>query len=96
MLQIGHEILVTKVQVDGKELAQIKHEIGKLAKGAKNPFQFIACLMHLCGWSLSELTYSSLPISMDASSSAYKIMSYLLLDLALASRTHLVIHGGII
>ena len=78
-------------RVDGEEFEPMKSEFVKLALGAKNPFQIMEHLMHLCGWSRSELTDRSLPISMDASSSAYQIMSYFLLNVELgAKRTNLL------
>lgn len=68
-------------------------EIIDLASSSKNPYLFIASVnrflrQHLRG----DLPIGSTPISMDASSSAYQILSYFLLDEDLAQRTNLI--GG--
>jgi len=68
-------------------------EIIDLASESKSPFLFIASVnrflrQHLRG----DLPIDSTPISMDASSSAYQILSYFLLDEDLAQRTNLI--GG--
>lgn len=54
------------------------------AKGASDPYQFIAKV--LC----SE--YKGLPITQDAASSAYQIMSYLLMNEDMARKTNLIPH----
>jgi len=70
------------------------------AKDAKNPLQFIAtinsilyCFQHKCNPScipLAQEAYASIPITQDASASAYQIMSYFLLDEGLAKSTNLI------
>lgn len=61
----------------------------ELSKGAKNPFQFISDLLHIMN--LYDIENSSIiPVSMDASSSAYQIMSYLLFNDKLAISTILL------
>lgn len=65
-------------------------EVLKIAKGAKNPFQFVALFMHLSRRAQSHIYYINLPISMDASSSAYQIMSYFILNKELAISTNLI------
>lgn len=60
------------------------------AKDAKNPFQFIAQILSINGVTDDEC----IPVTQDASSSAYKIMSYLLLDVDLAKRTNLIPSEG--
>lgn len=49
----------------------------KIAKG-KNPLQFVSHFINMYPGPFQEVTYQCLPISMDASSSAYQIMSYFL------------------
>jgi DNA-directed RNA polymerase len=58
------------------------------AKGASDPFQFIAKV--LCDDVVQE--YNKIPITQDASASAYQIMSYLLLNEEMAMRTNLIPH----
>lgn len=60
------------------------------ARDAKHPFQFLA---HVIGYILAKnklSLLSSLPITQDASASAYQIMSYFLLDNTMAKRTNLI------
>jgi DNA-directed RNA polymerase len=65
-----------------------------LASKSLNPFLFIANVIRLKRLHIgdSKKTIGSIPISMDASSSAYQILSYFLLDEDLAERTNLI--GG--
>ncbi|XP_031502610.1 probable DNA-directed RNA polymerase [Nymphaea colorata] len=58
------------------------------AKGASDPFQFIAKV--LCDDRVQES--NSIPITQDAVASAYQIMSYLLLNEEMARRTNLIPH----
>lgn len=58
----------------------------QLARDAKHPFQFIANVLSLEG----NMDPTTIPVTQDASSSAYQIMSYLLLDVDLAMRTSLI------
>ena len=58
------------------------------AKGASDPFQFIA--KALCNDGVQE--YNRIPITQDAAASAYQIMSYLLLNEEMARRTNLIPH----
>lgn len=58
------------------------------AKGASDPFQFIA--KALCNDGVQE--YNRIPITQDATASAYQIMSYLLLNEEMARRTNLIPH----
>lgn len=58
------------------------------AKGASAPFQFIA--KALCNDGVQE--YNRIPITQDATASAYQIMSYLLLNEEMARRTNLIPH----
>lgn len=58
------------------------------AKGASDPFQFIAKV--LCDDGVQE--YNKIPITQDAAASAYQIMSYLLLNEEMAMRTNLISH----
>lgn len=58
------------------------------AREAKRPFQFLA---HIIGIFANKLNvHTSIPITQDASASAYQIMSYFLLDETLAKRTNLI------
>jgi DNA-directed RNA polymerase len=59
----------------------------QLAKNAKHPFQFIANVLAIEEGETDPLT---IPVTQDASSSAYQIMSYLLLDESLAKQTNLI------
>lgn len=56
------------------------------AQDAKHPFQFLANMISTWNKNISP----SLPITQDASASAYQIMSYFLLDETLAKRTNLI------
>lgn len=58
------------------------------AKGANDPFQFIA--KALCNDGVQE--YNRIPITQDAAASAYQIMSYLLLNEEMARGTNLIPH----
>lgn|SRR5688572_16039486 len=58
----------------------------QLARDAKHPFQFIANVLSLEG----NMDPTTIPVTQDALSSAYQIMSYLLLDVDLAMRTSLI------
>jgi len=62
----------------------------KLASGAKNPFQFISFRILLY---YSNAYSNCLPITQDASSSAYQIMSFLLVDSEMAKYTNLIADG---
>nr|UYK51799.1 hypothetical protein [Paphiopedilum micranthum] len=64
----------------------ISQNIPDVALEAKRPFQFLA---NLIGLTLTQ--NSNIPITQDASSSAYQIMSYFLLDETLAKRTNLIL-----
>lgn len=66
-----------------------REELIKLARGAKNPFQFISHIMLLCLWCGNKYQYYNLPLSRDASSSAYQRMSYFLLNKTLGYSTNL-------
>ena len=57
---------------------------------ASHPFQFIVNVLSLEG----KTDPNSIPVTQDASSSAYQIMSYLLLDVDLAMRTNLIPSDG--
>ena len=59
----------------------------QFAQNAKNPFQFIANVLAI---ERNETNPATVPVTQDASASAYQIMSYLLLDLDLAKRTNLI------
>lgn len=59
------------------------------AKGASDPFQFIA--KALCNDGVQE--YNRIPITQDAAASAYQIMSYLLLNEDMARKTNLIPHS---
>lgn len=55
------------------------------ARDAKRPFQFLSNIIaHTSG------NMQSIPITQDASASAYQIMSYLLLDHEMAKKTNLI------
>ncbi|GLU24484.1 hypothetical protein SLE2022_404150 [Rubroshorea leprosula] len=56
------------------------------AQEAKRPFQFLSNI--ICIPNLNVIT--SIPITQDASASAYQIMSYFLLDETIANRTNLI------
>lgn len=58
------------------------------AKGASDPFQFMAKALCNDG----GLEYNKIPITQDATASAYQIMSYLLLNEDMAKRTNLIPH----
>ena len=62
-------------------------EFIKFASESKDPFLFISMFLH-SHINADYSIYTKIPISMDASSSAYQIMSYLLLNKDLAKRTN--------
>jgi len=55
---------------------------------AKHPFQFLSRVVHMDTPVKDQ--YTQIPVSMDASSSAYQIMSSFLLDEKMAVRTNLI------
>jgi DNA-directed RNA polymerase len=57
----------------------------QFAESASDPFQFIAKIL-----SLDSSSYYKVPVSVDASASAYQIMSYLLLNQEMGRRTNLL------
>lgn len=57
------------------------------AVGASNPFQFIRTILCI---ELNSPDARSIPITQDASASAYQLMSYFLLDTKLAEHTNLI------
>jgi len=59
-----------------------------LAQGAKRPCQFIANLLGIRSY--PEWDVANIPITQDASASAYQIMSYFLLDEPMAKNTNLI------
>lgn len=63
----------------------IKSNIPNNAQEAKRPFQLISYLTSLGIWDIKKC----LPVTQDASASAYQIMSYFLLDKEMAMRTNL-------
>jgi hypothetical protein len=69
-------------------ISQISENILVNAREAKRPFQFLANIIAIAANKMNVLT--SIPITQDASSSAYQIMSYFLLDETLAKRTNLI------
>ena len=71
---------------------QITENTVELALEAKRPFQFMAHLTRMMSFSKAnkEVDHTCMPITQDASASAYQIMSYFLLDETLAKRTNLI------
>lgn len=59
----------------------------QFAVGASNPFQFLRDVLCLEG---STMDPTIIPITQDASASAYQLMSYFLLDKEIATRTNLI------
>lgn len=66
-----------------------KKDIYKFSAKAKNPFQFISSIRPLFSRENDLEFLGNLPITKDASASAYQIMSYFLLDETMAYRTNL-------
>lgn len=60
------------------------------ARDAKRPFQFLANMIGLNSNKKISNKVTSIPITQDASASAYQIMSYFLLDETMAKRTNLI------
>jgi len=73
-----------------KTHADLKTYIIKTAVKAKDPFQFICKTLLLYYENLTCMKISNVPITQDASASAYQIMSYFLLDQELAVHTNLI------
>ena len=70
------------------EIDKIEENSFEFARKAKRPFQFLANLTGLL--SNNDSILRRIPITQDASASAYQIMSYFLLDETLAKRTNLI------
>lgn len=72
------------------------NEIVSPAKGAKRPFQYASYLLNLVYYEVNKKSppgmslFEELPITQDASASAYQIISYFLMDESLAIRTNLI------
>lgn len=66
-------------------------EVLALSSKSKNPFQFLSHFIYL---DHTLFTVHTIPISMDASSSAYQIMSDFLLNKDLAKSTNLILGNG--
>ena len=69
-----------------KNCSKIAENPIEYAREAKHPFQFLANLVSLSNPDI----FKSIPITQDASASAYQIMSYFLLDETMAKRTNLI------
>lgn len=64
------------------------------ARDAKRPFQYLSNLIGLSKGMLNKANmYMKMPITQDASASAYQIMSYFMLDKKMAMRTNLIPSG---
>ena len=72
--------------LDGKDWVC---SVVELSSKSKNPYQFISNFMLLNKDTFAERVHT-IPISMDASSSAYQIISCFLVDLDLAKKTNLL------
>lgn len=73
------------------EINQINDvDLINLALEAKDPYQFISKVITIEENNYNKIKKEQLPITQDASASAYQIMSYLLLDLDLAWQTNLI------
>lgn len=73
-------------QLSQSEIAAV---ICKLAGKAKHPFQFISGMLEIILYRDMD-SMGCMPITQDASASAYQIMSYLLLDEKIAMSTNLI------
>lgn len=60
------------------------------AQEAKRPFQFLSNIIGIGNSINKSNVLTSIPITQDASASAYQIMSYFLLDETMAKRTNLI------
>ncbi|MFS7907874.1 putative DNA-directed RNA polymerase, phage-type, DNA/RNA polymerase superfamily [Helianthus anomalus] len=67
-----------------------KSDFIRYASEAKKPFQFISTMLSV----LNDYSINCTAITQDASSSAYQIMSFLLLDRNMARYTNLLSGGG--
>ena len=63
----------------------MSYAIFEYARDAKRPFQFLSYIM-----AINANKHMCVPITQDASASAYQIMSYFLLDDTMAKRTNLI------
>ena len=61
----------------------------ELSRDAKRPFQFLSIIVGIQHINETNVI-SKLPITQDASASAYQIMSYFMLDESMAKRTNLI------
>jgi hypothetical protein len=68
------------------EMSASDESLIQFAKQASDPFQFLAKVLSL----KCETNYHQLPVTQDASASAYQIMSYLLLNVEIGRRTNLL------
>ncbi len=69
-------------------VSDILSNLLEFAREAKRPFQFLANINANVNNKINVLT--NIPITQDASASAYQIMSYFLLDETMAKRTNLI------
>jgi DNA-directed RNA polymerase len=94
-LKSSYEWVLNNCDIRDGSKENVPHtELLNLAASAKNPFLFIASVLRFKRVLLSGdiKALDEIPVSMDASSSAYQIMSFLLLDEDFARRTNLI--GG--
>lgn len=72
-----------------QDLKSGDNSIIQFAENARDPYQFISKVLslHKEGRTISPL---QIPITQDASASAYQIISYFLLDIELAKNTNLI------
>lgn len=80
------EALQVGLKLDGITLDS---DLMDFAADARDPFQFLSKVVTLRS-SSSKVTESQLPITQDASASAYQIISYFMLDFELAKYTNLL------
>ena len=76
------------LETNYSKLSSWESALYEYAPSAKSPFQFLAKLFNIQNG--NENLIAQIPIFQDASSSAYQLMSYFLLNRNLAERTNLI------
>jgi hypothetical protein len=81
---------ITTAHTKKDTMVSLEIRLIKLAVNAKNPFQFMSTVLCI---EFDRINPIALPITQDASASAYQLISYYLLDIDLAQKTNLIPTG---
>jgi hypothetical protein len=81
---------ITRAHTKNDTMVSKEIRLIKLAVNAKNPFQFMSTVLCI---EFDRINPMALPITQDASASAYQLISYYLLDIDLSQKTNLIPTG---